>query len=279
MKKFLMLGMSAVLVLSLCACSFSFSSANFQNLAMSAAINEQTFKPVNPATSFPATTPTIYLTGTLNNAPGKTVIKVKWFYIEETPAEDLGEQTFDVKNSNTDFEFHLSKKTAVLPAGKYEVRLYLDDKIEKAVKFEVTEADEPSTAATTAPATAAPTTEYGITEPDIAYFQNLETSEGVNEDTFEPVSVTDTFTTASPIIYLTGSLENANIGDKITIYWQYTEGYTPVDLYNSSLDIEHVNTDFYFYLKSPDEGWQRGSYEIQLYINGVYDTTVYFYVE
>lgn len=269
MKKTIAVGLSAVLVLSLCACSFSFSSANFQDLAMSTEINEKTFKPVNPATSFPATTPTIYLTGSLNNAPGDTVIKVKWRYIEDTPAVDLGEESYDVKDSDTDFEFHLSKKTDLLPAGKYEVRLYLDDKIEKAVKFEVTEAAKP---------TIAPTTDYGATEPSIAYFQELETGLGLDEESYKTLTVTSTFATTDPVIYITGSLMNANIGDVLTAYWQYTEDYTPVDLYNSYIDIEHVDTDFYFYLEMPDGGWDRGAYEIQLYINGIYDTTVYFYV-
>jgi hypothetical protein len=272
MKKVFVLGMSVILILSLCACSFSFSSAKLENLATASEINDKTYKPVNPTSSFTAETPKIYLTGSLSNAPDGTEIKAKWMYLDDDPAVEIDSATYEAKDSDTDFQFNLSIPDDGWPIGKYEVKLYINDKIDKAVKFEVTgEAQTTAAPTTTAPSTVA-------TESSIAYFQELETGLGINEETYRTLTVTDTFETTSPEIYLAGALMNAKPGDRITVYWQYTQDDPAVDLYNSYLDIEDVDTDFYFYITMPDGGWDIGSYKVQLYINGAYDTTVDFYV-
>ncbi|MEI6579253.1 MAG: hypothetical protein WCN92_07285 [Eubacteriales bacterium] len=97
MKKILVLCMTFSLVLSLCACSFKFSTANFQNLVMASEINEDTFKPITATNTFSTTSPVVYLTGTLKNAMEGTVIKATWRYIENDPASDIDSATYTVK--------------------------------------------------------------------------------------------------------------------------------------------------------------------------------------
>lgn len=272
-KKVIALSVSAMMVLSLCACSFSFSTANIQDLATASEIDENTLKPVEKASTFSPSTPKIYLTGSLNNAPDDTMIKAKWIYLEDDPAVEIDSATYEAKDSDSDFQFSLSMPDDGWPVGKYQVRLYINDKIKEAVKFDVAADAETSASATSA----APAT--SVTEPSYAYLQDLETGGDLDSDTYKVITPTGIFAADTPTIYVSGSLMSAKYGDELTAYWQYTEDYPAVDLHNSKISIEHVDTDFYFSLQIPDGGWDAGDYEIQFYINGVYDTTVDFYVE
>lgn len=279
--------MSVLLILSLCACSFSFSTANFQNLVMASEINEDTFKPVTATDTFSINTPKIYLTGSLNNAPGDTVIKAKWIYIENDPAVEIDSATYEAKDSDVDFQFNLSIPENGWPVGKYEVKLYLDDKIEKAVKFEVAASNDDTTVTATEAETTVtvPETTIVISETIVAtadnedaYFDDLATSVNMNEDTYEPIGVTSVFSTATPVIYLTGSLYSATIGDTLAAYWQYTEDDPALDIGDKAYTMENVDSIFYFSLSMPDDGWAIGQYEIFLYVNDIYVTSAFFEV-
>lgn len=126
-----------VLMTILTGCSASVSTANYQDLQTASEIDQTTNKAVTATSTFTTTTPTIYVTGSINNAPEGTKIKAEWFYLENDPDVLINDVTLDLKEINTNFNFSLSKPTAGWPKGQYEVKLYIDDKYSKSVNFEV----------------------------------------------------------------------------------------------------------------------------------------------
>jgi hypothetical protein len=137
LKKIILFGVGIILVLSLCACSFSVSTANFKNLIMASEINEETFEPISATKSFTPTTPIIFLTGTIKNAPDGTVVKAEWLYVEDDSAVEIDSWEKEFENSTSDFQCNLSIPDNGWPTGKYEIKMYINDKYETTVDFRV----------------------------------------------------------------------------------------------------------------------------------------------
>lgn len=270
MRKLLLSSVVFMLIISLCACSFSVSTANFQNLKMASSIDEDSMEPIAVTDVFSPTTPVIYLTGTLKNSPDDTVIKAEWRYVENEPAVDIDSAESVTKDINTDFQFNISIPDNGWPIGKYEVKLYINDEAEKTVSFEVADeevADEVITTETTAQASV-----------KNASFNNLKMASIIDENTYLPITLTDTFAQDAPIIYLTGSINNAETGTLIRAEWRYIEDDPAFDIDSVTLTTEEENTDFQFNLSIPNDGWPAGKYEVKLLINDVYKVSVPFSV-
>ena len=109
----------------------SFTTANLSDVKIASEIDSD-LKPVTPADRFAADAPMIYVTGTLNNAPEGTKIKIEWVYVETEPHTLIDVIELETQEITSDFESHLSKPDNGWPVGQYEVRLYIDDNEEPA---------------------------------------------------------------------------------------------------------------------------------------------------
>lgn len=114
----------------------SISTARFDNLVTSATVDED-YYPLDETETFITTTPIIYLTGKIKNATIDSTIRVEWYYVEGESEIFIGDSILNVSDINMDFYFSLSKPTNNWPTGKYEIRLYYDDKHQETVSFKV----------------------------------------------------------------------------------------------------------------------------------------------
>jgi hypothetical protein len=130
-KLILLLLMTTTIFVS-CSCEASFTTAKFDNLRM-AKIEDDEIVFTN---TFEINTDMIYLTGVLRNNPGDTEIKGEWYYLE---GEEIfiDSATMIIREVTSDFNFSLSIPDAGWPAGKYEVRVYIDKKLQESINFEV----------------------------------------------------------------------------------------------------------------------------------------------
>ena len=84
-------------------------------------------------------------------------------------------------------------------------------------------------------------------------------------------------------VYVVGDLSNAVAGNQITSRW-YAENVPGVDpnffIDESSIDIGEDPIDFvYFYFPAPADGWPSGTYKVEVFFNGVLNSTVNFTVQ
>lgn len=280
MKRALSFTLALLMILALSACDFSFSSANFANIKMASEINEDTLAPVNITKVFAPDSPIIYVTGEVKNAPSGTIVKAEWIYTQSDPDEAIGTGENEINDTTSVFEFHLTNGGDPFPVGTYNIKLYLDGKIKAEVSFSVEGEAETSTQAPTTAAPATTTAPAVTTAPGATpVFSELKTSLGADEETFEPINVTDTFNQTDEKIYLTGQLDNGTVGKVLSTEWRYVnEDNTTTLIETIDYTLEFTSTIFKFYLPTPDGGWYIGDYEIWLYVDGVYITYIAFTV-
>ncbi len=127
-QKIYPLAVALMTVLITLACGFSVSTANFKDayMARDYAGNERT-------TTF-AQGDDFYCIVLLRNAPDDTKVKASWIAVE---VEGEQPNTF-IDDTTGDDTLHFSLTNSNLwPIGRYKVELYLNDKLERSLEFEV----------------------------------------------------------------------------------------------------------------------------------------------
>lgn len=112
-----------------------------------------------------------------------------------------------------------------------------------------------------------------------ASFKNIETASEINNDTKEPITISDTFSTDAPFIYVTGKVVNAPEGTKVKASWIYLDMDPVFTIDEAELTTKHIDTAFDFSLSKPNDGWPVGQYEVKLYIDDNHKETVKFEVQ
>ena len=84
-------------------------------------------------------------------------------------------------------------------------------------------------------------------------------------------------------IYVVGDLANAVIGNQVTSRW-YAENVEGLDpgffIDESTIDVNEDGIDYvYFYFPPPTDGWPVGTYKVEVFFNGVLNSTVTFNVQ
>ena len=123
MKKVLSICLIVFLMVSISSCSFT--TANITDLKMASTVQDNL--PVDITNVFTTTSPVIYATGTLKNAPDGTVLTAEWYYLDASPEIFIDSATLQPTDVNTSFSFSLSIPDNGWPTGKYEVRFFIDD--------------------------------------------------------------------------------------------------------------------------------------------------------
>ena len=131
-RQFQILAGILILILAALACGGSISTANISSAKMSAD-SEGTQE-----TTVFAPDQTFYCIVELANAPNDTKLKAVWTAVEadgEEPNLLIDEAEIIAKEGN-EFTFNLTNN-GLWPVGKYKVDLYLNDKLDRTLEFEV----------------------------------------------------------------------------------------------------------------------------------------------
>lgn len=121
-----------VLMFASAACNFSASTAHIQEAKM--ARDDQG---AQPTTTFAPTDTTFFCNVDLANAPDDTKIKAIWtaVQVDGVDPDTLIDQT-ELTSGSGALHFKLTTDS-VWPGGKYKVELYLNDKLDRSVEFQV----------------------------------------------------------------------------------------------------------------------------------------------
>jgi hypothetical protein len=130
-NKLVLILVPVVILLINAACGFNVSTASIKN-AQLARDNEGT----QPTTTF-AAGDTFFCNVDLSNAPDDTAVKAVWTAVQVEGTEpNLKLDESELKSGSSTLHFKLSNDNS-WPAGKYKVDLYLNDKLDRTVEFQV----------------------------------------------------------------------------------------------------------------------------------------------
>ena len=121
-----------VVMLTVLACGFNFSTAKITSAKMTA--NPDTEQETNIFSQ----DQTFYCIVVLENAPEETTIKAVWTAVNvegEQPNLMIDEAEITAGNENV-FTFNL-QNNGLWPKGKYKVDLYLNNNLDRTLEFEV----------------------------------------------------------------------------------------------------------------------------------------------
>ncbi len=118
---------------------------------------------------------------------------------------------------------------------------------------------------------------YASESSTTAYFSDLQTAVSINENS-EPTALSDVFLMSSSIIYVTGVLNDAPTGTNMQADWYYNDSDPAYLIASAELTTIESTSPFHFSLLQPDNGFPSGAYEVQLSVDGTYQTSVYFTV-
>jgi hypothetical protein len=245
----------AALIIASLACNFSVSSANISDawLARDKDGIERTtiFEPQD----------IFYAIVKLSNAPDDTTVKATWTavdvagtdantYLDETElTQGDGTLTFNLSNDN------------LWPAGKYKVDLYLNDKLDRTLDFEVTGGTAPDPTATPeTPSAGAPSIGDAYTARD--------------QDGADPTTVFAPEDAFYAIIDLADAPDQATV--KVIWTAVQVQGEAP-DTYLREDELTTDSGQLYFQLSNNDL-WSEGTYKADIYLNDVLVRTLEFSV-
>ncbi|MFZ5365498.1 MAG: hypothetical protein ACOZBH_04895 [Patescibacteria group bacterium] len=114
----------AVSCVFLLAASCEVSTANLSDIKM--CDNAQSLQCAQDVTEFTTTTPVIYCTAVLNNAPAGTTVTASWYYLDEELGGFIDSTTVESEEMTSDLQFSLTKPTNDWPTGPYKVELQIN---------------------------------------------------------------------------------------------------------------------------------------------------------
>ncbi len=253
-----------LLGLSLAGCSgeVSFTSARLSEATMCLGVDDE-MKPVNPTDTFGVTTPEIFCSAKLSNAPSDTEVGAEWIYVkgEAAGVEDYVIDTVSVTTDGTRYLFFsLPKSTDNWPVGEYQLNLTIDGKQEVSLPFTVSNSSIGTGGATLSGATMALGTDAQS----------------------KPINPTTTFPANTPELFCSVLVSNAPAGTEILSEWYYVSGAWQgvTNRLVGSVPLAVQGTQYAsLSLLAPDEGWPAGQYQVKLYLNGVLQDAVPFSIE
>jgi len=92
------------------------------------------------------------------------------------------------------------------------------------------------------------------------------------------IGMMQAFSPNTPVIFASIEVINAKKSDKITVKWNFIgnkEEILPVN--SSEFDVSGLKTVL-ISIKSPVTGWPTGKYEMQIFVNGVKNSSLKFYI-
>jgi hypothetical protein len=125
-----------VLAMAALACSFSASTAKIKSATLAKGYEND--KAVEPTTVFAQDDQIIHLVVEVANAPDDTNVKAVWYIVQAEGYEPstIDETTIPLNSGQNSVNFTLSNDQ-LWPVGSYKVELYLNDKLDQTLPYEV----------------------------------------------------------------------------------------------------------------------------------------------
>jgi len=121
----------SMLILTVFACSFNVTTANFNSAQMATDPQAE-----NPATTF-SPQDTFYAVIDLDNAPDDTNVRAEWYAVDvegEDPNTKIDQAQLTTGSNQLHFKL---ENTSPWPKGDYKVDLFINDKLEQTLEFQV----------------------------------------------------------------------------------------------------------------------------------------------
>ena len=232
------------------------------NGVMAKDVSGSNFDPVGITDSFPANQSIFHAVITIANAPDNTSFKIVW--LDASNNQMASYQLNSSGSRNLDFTFKPNAGT--LPAGDYQVELYVNGALNRTLKFSVASA-----------AQAQPTTPNPQPSGLVA---SVTMAEDAKADTKEPINPTVVFK-PSATFHAIVAIQNAPANTKFGATW-YTVDVGSAAPPNQKIDSTELTTDgsrnIDFTLR-PKSTWPVGTYRVEITVNGVLDTVKTFSVQ
>jgi hypothetical protein len=233
----------ASLVMAALACNFSASTANVKNLRLASDKDGN-----SPTTKF-GQQDTIFLLGDLANAPSDTKLKATWIAVDVQGADPNSViDEADLTSGDGTFTFTLQNNQSLWPPGKYRVDLYLDDKLNQSLDYQVEQTAQPAL-------------------NDLFLSANSNPNQATTS--FDPEDIWN----------LNGELVDAPVGADLRVVWSAVK--VSGDISNGVIDQQEQKIDtgkFSIPFRSSRQSWPAGQYSVDVYLNGGLVKTIAFEV-
>ena len=232
----------AVAALALSACGFNFSTANIQGATLGKGYDNGDI--VEPTTVFAQEDQEIQLVVKVGNAPDDTQVKAVWSIVDVPGHEPavLYESPLTLNSGENVAHFSLTNDQP-WPAGSYKVEIYLNDKLDQALEYQVEESEART--------------------PSI---ESATLAKGSSEN--EAVDPTSIFAPDDLELHLVVKVADAVEGTSLKAIWYVVEvqDYEPqaIDEVPYTLSGGENVADFTL---ANDQPWPVGKYKVELYLN------------
>ncbi len=237
------------------------------------------FDPSGITDAFPANQNIFHVVVTVSDAPSNTRVKAVWLTSSNS---SMGDYEITTEGSrNLDFTF--TPDNGRLPAGNYSVEVYVNDKLDRTLKFSVQAGavtSSSSAASSVAPRSSSSSSAASAIPKPSGYVNSVTMAEGVQGDTKDPVNPTVVFS-PSATFHAVVRTQNAPANTNFKATW-YVVDVGNAAAPNSLIDETTLPTDgsrnIDFSL-APKTTWPAGTYRVEISVNGVLDTVKTFSVK
>jgi hypothetical protein len=238
-------------------------------------VSGNNFDPVGITDSFPADQSIFHAVVTISGAPDNTSFKVVWLTSDNS---QMGTYTLASSGSrNLDFTF--KPNTGTLPAGSYQVEIYVNGNLDRTLTFSVGGASQaqPTSAPTSAQSQATCPSASPKSSGFISKVVMAEDTQGADK---QPVNPSTTFA-PSAVFHAVVSTQNAPSNTDFKAVWCVTEVGSAAAA-NTLIDQTDLTTDGtrnIDFTLSPTTTWPAGTYRVMIFVNGTLDTVTDFSVK
>ena len=220
------------------------------------------FDPVGISDTFDQSQAIFHAVIAITHAPADTVFKVVWS--QAGGNSNMGET--ELKSEGTrNLHFTFKPDAGHLPAGEYQLDIYVNGKYNRTLRFTVT--------GESAQATTPPSGPSGL-------IRSVTTAQGIQGESKDPVNPTLVFQPSS-VFHAVVAIENAPAQTTFTAKW-YVVDVGSASAPNTLVDSVDLTTDgtrnLDFDLK-PATKWPVGTYRVDILVNGTLDQSVEFSVQ
>jgi hypothetical protein len=126
-----------VAVLAIAGIALLGGSSEVKNLQMASEVDEQTNLPIVSTSVFNPESPVIFCTFEANVEPG-TLVAVEWWYVDDAANEEfVTSYELETEFKGDQVSFSWSRPDNGWPLGKYQARIFVNDKQVETARFEV----------------------------------------------------------------------------------------------------------------------------------------------
>jgi hypothetical protein len=232
-------------------------AASIESVTTCTKVNESGLDAADVRSEFDSQTPEIHAVVHITDVKAGDKLTGSWVFLDsvQTPNFLMGssDAVFN-KDGKASVHFVVSKPPAGWLPGKYKLDLYWEGAVIASAPFSVKAAPGAETA-----------------EPGKPKLESLVTCEGVAGPDSQPMKVTSKFNPLTPEIHAIATIGSVRPGSKVKGVWVSVNAL-PVPNYEmntSEIVLDKAGTGrVHFQISRPHNGWNKGHYKVDLYIDG-----------